>query len=138
MTRAFALRAPRQNLEAALQRHVAAMLRAYLPDDIWWTASLSGVPLTAGVAGKAKAAGMQRGAPDLSFVWPDGTTTYCELKADTGSLTPEQKRLAETLGDRFVICRSWVAVRAALEAWMTPLGLQFLTDTESVRRGRAA
>lgn len=134
MTRAFALRAPRQTPEEDLQKRVATMLRAYLPDSVWWSASLSGVKLSPGIAAKAKAAGMQRGAPDISYVWPDGVTTYTELKAGIGVLTPEQKALAEVLGARMVICRSWADVKAALSVWMAPFGLQWLTERESLRR----
>lgn len=134
MSRPFVLRRSRAQPEAAFQRQVAALLRAYLPDEVWWTASLSGVTLSAEVAGKAKAAGMQKGAPDLSFVLPNGSTVYVELKTDTGTLTPEQKMLGETLGDDFAVCRSWQEVKAALERWFAPLGLRLLTDTESVRR----
>ena len=108
---------------------------------MWFTASLSGVKLTPAVAGQAKAAGMQKGAPDLSFVFPDGDTTYIELKADKGILTPEQQRLSEALGGRFAVCRSTHDVWEALTAWMTPYGLRFLTDSESWKRecaGRAA
>lgn len=135
--RRFSLRAKRQAPEAELQKAVASLLRAYLPEGVWWTCSLSGVPLTAATAGQAKAAGMQRGAPDLSFVWPDGDTTYVELKSDKGVLTDEQTALAETLGDRFALCRTTQDVWHALTEWMTPYGLRFLTDTESFRRGAA-
>lgn len=134
----FRLRAPHGNAEAAFQRQVVGLLRAYLPDEIWWSASLSGVQLSAPIAARAKAAGMQRGAPDLSFVLPDGTTVYIELKAPGGSLTPEQKALGETLSDSFAVCRTWPEVRTALRGWMAPHGLRFLTNTESVRRHAAA
>ncbi len=131
----FRLRSPRFAAEAALQKQVAALLRAYLPEGVWFTASLSGVKLTPAIAGQAKAAGMNRGAPDLSFIWPDGDTTYIELKADKGVLTPEQKALSETLKGRLAVCRSTQDVWHALTEWMTPYGLRFLTDRESLKRG---
>jgi hypothetical protein len=117
-----------------MQERVAAMLRAYLPSEVWFTASLSGVTLSPGVAAAAKRAGMSRGAPDLSFVWPDGETTYCEIKAEDGTLSVEQKFLALRLGECMAVCRSWAEVRAALEPWLDRYGLRWLTDTESVRR----
>lgn len=132
--RAFRLQPTKGNAEAAFQRQVVALLRAYLPASIWWSASLSGVPLNAPAAARAKAAGMNRGAPDLSFVLPDGSTVYVELKAAGGTLTPEQAALGETLGDAFAVCRTWPEVRAAMERWLAPHGLRFLNDTESVRR----
>lgn len=134
MARAFTLTAPRQAPESDLQAHVATMLRAYMPDEVWWTASLSGVPLSAMVAGQAKRAGMQKGAPDLSFVFPDGVTRYVELKSATGTLTPEQKALAVILAGGMAVCTTWTGVRIVLEGWMAPYGLRFLTDTESYRR----
>lgn len=134
MSRPFMLRAQRRTPEEDLQRQVATMLRAYLPDAVWWSASLSGVKLSPGIAAKAKAAGMQRGAPDISYVWPDGETTYTELKAGRGVLTPEQKTLAATLGSRFAVCRSWLEVKAAVSGWMEPFGLRWLTERESLRR----
>lgn len=138
MSRPFVLRQAHGTPEAAFQRQVVALLRAYLPDEVWWTASLSGVSLSAAAAGRAKAAGMRKGAPDLSFVLPDGATVYVELKAPSGTLTPEQKALGETLGDAFVVCRSWPEVKAAMERWMAPHGLRFLTDAECVRERRFA
>lgn len=134
MSRPFNLRAPRQSYEQPIQEKVAAMLWAYLPDAVWWTCSLSGVRLTPAMAGAAKRAGMNKGAPDLSFIWPDGRTTYVEVKGPDGVLTPEQKRLKATLGDDMVVCRSWPEVRAAVSPWLERHGLRWLTDTESVRR----
>lgn len=128
------LRADRQQTEAVLQKQVVKQLRANLPSEVWKTASLSGVTLTAAIAGQAKAAGMEKGAPDLSFIWPDGDTTYIELKSATGTLTPEQKALAVTLGPRLSVCRSWQAVKDALTPRLASYGLRWLTDTESVRR----
>ena len=143
MSRAFKLKAPNRQPERDLQRAVAEDLRAYLPGEVWWTASLSGVRLSPGVASDAKKAGMEKGAPDLSFVWPDGETTYVELKAGDGTLTAEQKRLQATLGSRFAVCRSKAEVRAVLAPRLAAAGLRFLTDTESwqregLRRARAA
>ena len=131
---AYAQRAPNARIEAPIQERIAAMLRAYLPDEIWWSASLSGVKLTPRGAADAKKAGMQKGAPDLSFIFPDGSTRYLEVKGPDGVLTPEQRQLATVLGDRMAVVRSWPEARAALDVWMAGHGLRFLTDTESYQR----
>ena len=120
--------------EEHLQAHVATMLRAYLPDGIWWSASLSGIRLTPHLQKKAKGQGLNRGAPDLSFVMPSGVTRYIELKVGKNGLTDEQEALQATLGGRMAVCRSWPEVRDQLAAWMAPHGLRFLTDTESFKR----
>lgn len=134
MTKGFRLRAPNQRPESHIQVEIAAKLRAYLPDQIWFTASLSGVPLSAAVAGAAKRAGMQKGAPDLSFIFPDGKTRYIENKAVGGPLTPEQAALQKVLGRRMAVCHSWTEVRDTLSAWLALYGLRLLTDKESVER----
>ena len=135
MTSPFKLTAARGRPEEALQRQVAAMLRAYMPSEAWWCASLSGAPLTPAARSAAKACGLERGAPDLSFILPDGVTVYIELKAPDGVLTTEQKRVAGLLGARrFTVARSWSEVRAIISAWLEPYGLRLLTDGESVRR----
>lgn len=130
----YLLRSPNRRDEAGLQKRVAAMLRAYLPDDVWWTASLSGVTLTPAIAGQAKASGMNRGAPDLSFIFPDGVTRYIELKSEDGTLSVEQKALARTLVGDMAVCRSVPEVRQRLAAWLEPYGLSFLTERESIQR----
>lgn len=136
----FRLKAKPRRPEADLQRDVAAKLRAYLPWSVWWTASLSGIRLTPRMASEAKRAGSNRGAPDLSFIWPDGKTTYIELKAEDGELSAEQKALARTLGPSMRVCRSWPEVEGAINAWMCAYDLKFLTDGEAVQRelGRRA
>ena len=128
------LRRVRQNPEAAIQRQVVSHLRMYLPSEVWWTASMSGVSLSPQAASRAKALGMRKGFPDLSFIWPDGSTSYLELKAPKGRLTPEQAALAKTLADRMDVCTSLVAVVRVLDLWMAAHGLRWLTDTEAYRR----
>ena len=123
--------------EADLQREVVMQLRAYLPDNVRWFASLSGVRLTPGVAGRAKAAGMNRGAPDLSFIWPSSDTTYIELKARGGRLTPEQVPIARTLGPKLAVCRTWDEVEAAVSVWLNFHGLRWLTERESLHRAKS-
>lgn len=135
MARPFTLKNKPGRPEQAIQERVAAMLRAYLPDEVWWTASLSGVRLSPAVAGQAKAAGLERGCPDLMFIFlGDGSVRFIEVKAEGGQLTPEQARLARALGARFAVARDWPGAKATLERWMGDLGLRFLTDTESLQR----
>ena len=136
MGKPFTLTADRGRPEEIIQRQCAAMLRAYAPASIWWTASLSGVPLSPQARATAKACGLERGAPDLSFILPDGRSVYVEMKARDGVLTVEQKRVAALLGpERFVVCRSWPDLRQALSGWLAPHGERLLTDVETVRRG---
>lgn len=134
--KSFSLSSGHGTYESNIQKRVAAMLRAYLPDEVWWTASLSGIPLAAPAAARAKEHGMQRGAPDLSFIFPDGRTRYIELKAAKGTLTPEQRALHDILQPVgcFAICRSWEEVRGILKMWLAFYGLRLLTDTESYQR----
>lgn len=127
------------------QKHVVKMLRAYLPDQVWWTVSLSGIRLPMEVAVEAKRMGMQKGAPDFSFVFPDktGLTRYIDLKTPTGSLTFEQRMLMRRVGkDNFKVCivhphvpgRTWAEFKATIDPWLAGAGLAWLTDTESVQR----
>jgi hypothetical protein len=136
--RPWALRAPNLKLESELQLHVVRQLRMYLPDDVWFTVSLSGLRLPPQVAARAKAAGMEKGAPDLSFIFPDGVTRYIELKQPKGVLSPEQARLALVLGPkRFAVCRAWPEVREVLSSWMEAQDLAFLDESAAVRRALA-
>lgn len=138
-SRPFALTPDRQRLEEQLQQAVVQMLRAYLPPAVWWCASLSGVRLTPAVARLAKSCGLERGAPDLGFVFPDGESRYLELKAEDGDLSAEQRRLAHTLGpDRFKVARSVPQARSVLTGWLAPYGLRLLTDGEAIARVRIA
>jgi hypothetical protein len=131
----FKLRARREApSETAIQTGVVKHLRAYMPRGVFWTASLSGVRLSMNVAGMAKRAGMNRGAPDLSFIWPDGQTTYIEMKAADGSLSVEQRALKLMLGDRMRVARSWDEVKSILTGWIASHGLAFLTDAEALQR----
>lgn len=135
--RPWGLRAPNLKLESELQLRVVQQLRMYLPDEVWFTVSLSGLRLPPQVARRAKKAGMERGAPDLSFIFPGGITHYIELKAPGGTMTTEQKRLAEVLGWRFAVCHSWAEVRDVLTDWMRTHELTFLDESAAVRRALA-
>jgi hypothetical protein len=110
------------------------MLAAYLPAEVWWCASLSGVRLSPHMASIAKKAGLRRGAPDFSFIFPDGVTRYVELKWVEGKLSDEQKMLKARLGRKMSVCYSWEDMRTTLTAWMSVYGLTWLTERESLQR----
>lgn len=116
--------------EAPVQEAMVAYLDLALPEGcgVWWSATLNGVRLTTPKArGDAARQGLRKGLFDLIFVKLRGTeagqTYHFEVKADGGSLTPEQRLLLDVL---------WVAGRgatgkkvdqlaAALVAWNMPL-----------------
>lgn len=135
--RPFQLRSPNRKLESVLQTQCASMLRAYLPDSTFFTASLSGVPLPPAVAAMAKRAGLQRGCPDLMLIFPDAEVRFVELKAEDGVLSKEQKALKLVLGRKMAVCRSWPEVRATIGGWLEARGLAWLTERESLMRESA-
>lgn len=110
---------PRANPEHTIQVRIHRFLKARLPPEILWTASMSGVKMTPLVRMKAKAAGLKRGFPDLQFLFPDGVTRYIEVKAPGGVLTPEQRDFCSACAPHniFTVCRSVVEVEAALIGW---------------------
>ena len=128
--------------ESSLQEFVVSQLRLYLPDAMvgFWSATLNGIPLpSAGLRAKAKRQGLERGPGDLMFLWPDGVTTFIELKKDhLQRLRPEQAAWGERLGpDRFARCDTWLEVKAVLDARLALYGLRWNTDAEAARRALA-
>lgn len=113
------MRKPRANPEARLQIDVKQYLTLCLPDDIKWTASLTGTHLSIRAATRAKAMGVRRGWPDLSFLFPDGVTRFIELKTATGSLSPEQRDFRDAARPHGVwaVCRSVDEVEVQLRLW---------------------
>jgi hypothetical protein len=112
----------RTNPEARLQIEVKQYLVVALPPSILWTASMAGVHVHIRTATRAKSMGVQRGWPDLQFLFPDGVTRYIELKAGS-TLSPEQKAFrafAAPLGIH-AVCRSLPEVDAQLRAWGAPM-----------------
>jgi len=114
----------RANPEHKLQCAVREFLTYCLPlpgspDYVEWTASLTGAHLGVNRGGRAKAAGVRRGWPDLQFLLPDGRTVYIELKTPTGSLSPEQRAFRDRCAPHgiFALCRSVDDVEAALRGW---------------------
>lgn len=121
----FVLKAPRGKPEEELQKAVVRYLRFAVPDGVWWCASLSGIRLPIHVARRMKDLGMTRGAPDLSFILPDGRTAYLELKSSEGSLSPAQKRVRDLVSPTglWAVCRSLDDVEAALRSFLAPYGV---------------
>ena len=114
----------RASPEAALQIAVHNMLKVRLPEGMMWTASLTGVWLPPGARMKAKAMGVRRGWPDLSFLCPDGVIRTIELKAGA-SLSKEQRAFRDAASPEiWALCRSVDEVVAALVRW----GVQLRPD----------
>jgi hypothetical protein len=141
--RPFALKSRNRSPEADGQKYLVTMLRAYLPDQVWWCAGLSGLRLPPHIAAEAKRMGMEKGDYDLKFLFPDGVTRYVEVKSVDGVLTPEQKRVRELAGEANVavvriytlnLPQSWRELKRALDVWMAPLGLDWLNERESLQR----
>lgn len=111
--------------EHALQVAVVQYLEVSLPKSVLFTSSLAGVKLTRGQAGRAAAAGLRPGWPDLQFLFPDGVTRYIELKAPRGVLSDNQKAFhaAASTHDIARVCRSVDEVHETLKFWCEPLGL---------------
>ena len=134
------LRLQQSASEADIQAHVVTMLRAYLPPEVRFGASLSGVKLTAVIAFHAKRQGLEPGWPDLGFIITDGPGRGqrfdIEMKSATGTMTADQKVIVGAMGERAAVCRSWDDVRDVLDVWMAKFGLRFLTPAESIRMGR--
>lgn len=108
--------------EAQLQMAVKQYLVYALPEDIYWTASLTGVHLGMQARVRAKAMGIRRGFPDLCFLFPDGVTRYIELKAGAG-LSPEQRDFRDRAKPHgiWALCRSVEEVADVLASWGAPL-----------------
>lgn len=67
----------------------------------------------------AKAMGLIKGSADYVFVWPQGGA-WIELKAKSGSLSPEQRDFqlwCETTGVRHAVCKSLEQVVEKLFQW---------------------
>lgn len=112
--------------EHALQVQVVRYLTMALPPSVRFTASLAGVKMTKAQAGRAKAAGLRPGWPDLQLFFPDGVTRYVELKTPRGVMSPEQRAFHDFAKPHgiAVVCRSVDDVHQALVGWCEPLGLQ--------------
>lgn len=90
-------RRPCRNLEHEEQCKViywARLHRHRWPCLKWFHASLSGVPLTRGQAGRAKAAGMESGISDLFLPYRSGVYPglYIEMKRPKGGRTSDDQK----------------------------------------------
>ena len=133
------LRRPQRAEEWELQKRIVKDLRAYLPAEVWFCCSLSGLRMPFAAVAVAKAGGMERGAPDLSFVFwasDDDATYFLELKTADGQLSEQQARLARCLGPKMRIARSFEDYREIVGGWLAQHSLRFLTDAESIKKGR--
>lgn len=109
--------------EAVLQASVADYLDRVLdPAQVFWSSTLNGVVVYAGMRARLKRQGLRPGVPDLVFVALQGAsrghTWWIELKADAGRLTKEQAIVMEALRCdpqvRGAVCRSLPQVEDAL------------------------
>lgn len=116
--------------EAPVQEAMVEYLDLALPEGcgVWWSATLNGVRLTTAKArGDAAKQGLRKGLFDLIFVklrGPDaGQTYHFEVKAERGSLTPEQRMLLDVLfiAGRGATGKTVDQLAAALVAWGMPL-----------------
>lgn len=117
--------------EADLQELMVDFLDIALPQpspDYWWSATLNGVRLpSARARAKAQRQGLRPGLFDLVFIrmtGPEaGQTYHFEVKAETGRLSPDQKRILDILfiAGRGASGRSVESLCAALVAWGFPL-----------------
>lgn len=116
----------RQDPEHALQVSVKQFLVYCLPDDVEWTASLSGAFLGPSQRAKMKASGLRPGFPDICFVW-NQRSLWIELKKPTTNKSPrlgtlddpdlseDQRRVLSRMHPKaYAICRSLDDVAAFL------------------------
>lgn len=113
--------------EAALHKAVAGYLRVALkPPTVWSTIPSGGGGRVRGAL--LKAAGLQRGLPDLLVMHPakEGgpIVVGLELKTKAGRISPEQKTMMQAFTDCrawYVLCRSIDEVEKALRFCKVPL-----------------
>jgi hypothetical protein len=115
-------RAPNDDAEHRFQVSVATYLKFALPDEYRFTASAAGVKVGMQTAVKMKAAGQQRGWPDLIIRnRKTGACRWLELKAKGGRPTPEQQVFIDEVPGHTAVCRTLEEVESALIGWgITP------------------
>lgn len=124
-------RIPRRNNQPEFEHQCAliawarnpATLRKY-PALKLLSASLNGVKLTQGQAGKAKAAGMLKGESDLRLPVARGPYIgwICEMKVKPNKPTPEQLAYGadmEAEGHRFIVAYDWEEAKRDLEQYLS-------------------
>jgi len=111
----------RDNPEERLQQSIAQLLEYVLPEEVVWTASLSGAQLGVQQRKKARATGLRRGCPDLVIVVPRKGPFWIEVKSETGMMSADQRRWRSAIGEaRFCLARSVQDVEQALARWGIP------------------
>lgn len=109
--------------EAVLQASVADYLDRVLdPAKVFWSATLNGIVVYAGMRARLKKQGLRPGVPDIVLIPLSGPfrgqTCWIELKADAGRLTKEQAVVMEALRStphlRGAVCRTLPQVEDAL------------------------
>jgi hypothetical protein len=106
--------------EERLHRQVARFLDLALNEPgYFWTTFPSGHFRGKAAGGILKACGLKAGVPDILII-ADGRVFWIELKAEKGTLSPEQKAMRDKLieaGCEWECCRSLEEVEATLRAW---------------------
>lgn len=115
----------RKGPEQELQEGWVVCIREILPEEVKFTASAAGVPLTPKVRSDLKAAGLEPGWPDLQFLFPDGVTRYIEDKTPQGSLSRPQREFRDACQghDIWALARTWADIENALAHWCWLNGL---------------
>lgn len=98
--------------------------RRALPGIEWLHCSLNGVALSRAQAGKAKAAGMLAGVPDLFLPVPKGGLCglWIEMKAGRNKPTTEQAGFIAAMraaGYRAEVCYEWPEARRIITEYLT-------------------
>lgn len=107
--------------ERDLQVKVSRFLHEHMPTRILWTTNAAGLPMSIQAAVRIKDSGVNRGWPDMQFLFGDGITRYIELKIDNAesSLSPEQKAFRNIMAPygRWARCKSLEEVITQLQMW---------------------
>jgi hypothetical protein len=93
----------RRDLEGPVQAAIVQFLDLALdPAETFWSATLNGVKVTPRIMSRLRAQGLRKGVLDIVLIplrnHPRiGVAHWCEVKADEGRLTTEQKALMAVL-----------------------------------------
>ena len=120
--------------ESVIARQVAAFLTIALPTDVQWTHIPHGGARSKAAAGRLRAEGVRKGAPDLLIVVPNLGIAFVELKNSAGRLSREQRgwgqAIEATPGAFFFVCRSVEEVEEALLS----IGVRFRATMRPTQR----
>jgi len=115
--------APRQHLEADLQRSVHQFLRWALPADAVHFAVPNGLMRSKKAAARAQGEGVRAGISDMCIIWR-GRPFFLELKTQHGRLSAVQRQMTQRLtaaGAEVLVCRSLPEVEDGLRQLGVPL-----------------